>query len=59
MVVLTCYVMCGCVRVCFVMCACFGNMFTFIYCVLFCLYCVFILFRSCIFYSHLFLSVLV
>jgi len=32
-VVLTCFVMCGCV------CVCFGNMCTCIYCVLYCLYC--------------------
>ena len=39
MVVLTCFVMCGC----------FGNMCTCIYCVLYCLYCVLVLFCSCTF----------
>jgi hypothetical protein len=64
-VVLTCFVMCGCVCVwgvmcgcvyvwvcvCvgFVMCGCSGNMCTCIYCVLYCLYCVLLLFRLCIF----------
>ena len=53
MVVLTCFVICGVcmcgfcnesVLVCmgFVMCGCFGNM-----CI--CIYCVFVLFRLCIF----------
>jgi len=32
-VVLTCFVMCGCVCVDFVMCGCFGNMCICIYCV--------------------------
>ena len=37
------------VLTCFVMCGCFGNMCTCIYCVLYCLYCVlFVLFRLCI-----------
>ena len=38
-----------CVCVGFLMCGCFGNMFTCIYCVLYCLYCVCILFCLCIF----------
>ena len=38
-----------CVCVCCVMCGCFGNMCTCIYCVLYSLYCVFVMFRSCIF----------
>ena len=46
-VVLTCFVMCGCVV--FVMCECFGNMCTCIYCVLYCVYCVFVLFHLCVF----------
>jgi hypothetical protein len=37
------------VLTCFVMCRCFGIMCTSIYCVLYCLYCVFVLFRLCIF----------
>jgi hypothetical protein len=51
LVVLTCFVMCGWVDVCmFVFCnLCFGNMGTCIYCVLYCLYRVFVLFRLCIF----------
>ena len=32
----------------FAMCGCFGNMCTGIYCVLYCLYCVFVLFRLCV-----------
>jgi hypothetical protein len=38
------FLMCGCVCVCvgFVMCGCFGYMCT-------CIYCVFVLFRLCIF----------
>ena len=54
-VVLTCFVMWVCVYVwvyvCvgFVMCGCFGNTYTLIYCVLYCLCCVFVLFRLCIF----------
>jgi len=64
-VVLTCFVMCVCVCVC-VVCVwvggwggcnvrVFGNMCTCTYCVLYCLYCVFVLFRLCIFiYSYLF-----
>ena len=53
-----CFGMCGCVYVCvwnvcvcvgFVMCGCFGNMCTCVYCVLYFLYCVFVLFRLCIF----------
>jgi len=44
--VLTCTVV---VLICFVMCGCFGNMYNCIYCVLHCLYCVFALFRLCIF----------
>jgi len=45
------FVMCGCVGVwvcvCvgFVMCGCFGKMCTCIYCVLYFLFCVFVLFR--------------
>jgi hypothetical protein len=56
------FVMCVCVYVCmygfcnvwvcvcvgFVMRGCFGNMCTCIYCVLYCLDCVFVLFRLCI-----------
>ena len=40
----------GCVCVCagFVICGCFGNTCTYIYCVLYCLYCVFVVFRLCI-----------
>ena len=34
---------------CFVMRGCFGNMCTCIYCVVYCLYCDFVLFRLCIF----------
>jgi hypothetical protein len=62
-VVLTCFVMCGCVcmwfcnvwgcvrMVCvgFVMCGCFGNVCTCIYCVSNCLYRVFVFFLLCIF----------
>jgi len=49
-VVLTCFVMCGCVFVCvgFVMSGCFGNMCT-------CIYWVFVLFRLCIFILFMFL----
>jgi hypothetical protein len=47
-----------CVCVGFVMCGCFGNMYTFIYCVLYRLYCVFVFFRWCIFIRFV-LSVLV
>ena len=54
------FVMCGCVYVWFfnvwvcvcvglVMCGCFGNRCTCIYCVLYCLYSVSVLFRLCIF----------
>jgi len=45
------YVLCTVVVLtCFVMCGCFGNMFTCIYCVLYCLYCVFFVsFRLCTF----------
>jgi hypothetical protein len=45
--------MCGfcnvwlCVCVGFVMCGCFGNMCTCIYCVLYFVYCVLVLFRLC------------
>jgi hypothetical protein len=38
-----------CVCVGFVVCGCFGSMCSCIYCVLYCLYCVFLLFRLCIF----------
>jgi len=38
-----------CVCVAFVMCGCFGNKCTCIYSVLYFLYCVFLLFRLCIF----------
>ena len=38
------------------MCGCFGNMCTFIYCVLYCFYSVFVLFPLCILFV---LSVLV
>jgi hypothetical protein len=51
-VVLTCFVMCGCVCMLgffWQLCGCFGNMCTCIYCVLYCLYCVFVLFCLCIF----------
>jgi hypothetical protein len=50
-VVLTCFVMCGCVDVVIFwqLCECFGNMCTSIYCVLYCVCCVFVLFRLCIF----------
>jgi uncharacterized membrane protein len=45
-VVVTSFVMCGCVC----MCGCFGNMCTCIYCVLYFLYCLFyVSFRLCIF----------
>jgi len=37
-----------CVCVGFVMCACFDNMCTCFYCVLYGLYCFFVLFRLCI-----------
>ena len=42
---------CNCVGICvgFVMCECVGNMHIFVYCVLYCLYYVFALFRLCIF----------
>jgi hypothetical protein len=40
---------CACVCVGFVTCGCFGNMGTFRYCDLCRLYCVFVLFRLCIF----------
>ena len=47
---LFCFVKCGCVYcVGFVMCRCFGNMCTYICCVLYCLYCVFVWFRLRIF----------
>jgi hypothetical protein len=36
------------VLTCFLMCGCFGNMCTCIYCVLYILYCVFVLFPHCI-----------
>jgi hypothetical protein len=48
--VITCSVMCVCVCVCvcvyvgLVMCGCFGNMCTGVHCVLYCLYCAFVLF---------------
>jgi hypothetical protein len=48
---------CVCVWVDFVMCGCFGNKCTGMYYVLYCLYCVCVLFRLCIF--MLVLSVLV
>jgi hypothetical protein len=55
-VVLTCFVMCGCV--CggggFVMCVSSGNMCTCIYCVLYCLYGIF----YCFVYVYIFLLVL-
>jgi hypothetical protein len=63
MVVLTCFVMCGCVRLCnvwvcacvgFVMCVSFGNVCTFIYCVLYCLYCVFCIVAFMYMFSYLF-----
>jgi len=38
-----------CVCVGFVTCGCFGNMCPCIYCILHCLYCVFVLFHLCIF----------
>jgi len=47
--------MCGfcnvwvCVCVGFLMCGCFGNMCTCLYCVLYCLYRVFVLFLLCMF----------
>jgi hypothetical protein len=37
------------VLTCFVMCGCFGNMCTCIYCILYRLYCVFVSFLLCIF----------
>ena len=40
---------------CFVMCGCFGNMCTSFYCVLYCLYIVFL---YCFVYVYLFLFVL-
>ena len=49
---LLCNVLCNvwvCVCVGFVMCGSFGNMYTCIYCVLYFLYCVFVLFRLCLF----------
>jgi hypothetical protein len=43
-------VKCGYVYVLvFVMCGCSGNTCTCIYCVLHCFYCVFVLFRLCVF----------
>ena len=45
------------VLTCFVMCGCFGNMYTCIYCVLYCTV-FFVLFRLCIFILIFFLSVL-
>jgi len=50
-VVLHICVMCGCVYVgmFWQLYGCFGNMCTCIYCVLYCLHCVFVLFRLCIF----------
>ena len=53
-VVLTCFVMCGCVCADFVMCGCFGSMCTCIYCVLYCLYCVFCIVSFMYIYSYLF-----
>ena len=50
---LTCFVMCECVYsyvwVFWQLCGCFGNTCTCIYCVLYCLYHVFVVFRLCIF----------
>jgi len=50
-IVLTCFVICGCVCVGFVMFVCFGNMYTCIYRVLYCIFCTvfFVLVRLCIF----------
>jgi hypothetical protein len=55
-VVLICFVMCGCVYVgvFWQSCACFGNMCTCVYCVLYCLYCVFCLVSFMYIYSYLF-----
>ena len=44
-VVLTCFVMCGCVCVGFEMCGCSGNMCACIYCIFYCL-CSFFVFVS-------------
>jgi len=60
-VVLTCFVMCVgvcvcvcvCVRVGFVICGCFGNMYTCIYCVLYCWYCVLCIVSFIYIYSYL------
>ena len=47
-VVLTCFVLCeSYVWVGFVLCGCFGDMYICIYCDLYCLYCVFVLFLLC------------
>ena len=65
MVVLTCFVMCGCVQAwvlqCVGMCmcgfamyGCFGNMCIYIYCVLYCLYCVFCIVSFIYIYSYLY-----
>ena len=56
MVVLTCFVMCGCVYVLVLLYVGVLVMCTCIYCVLYCLYCVFALFRLCMLFV---LSVLV
>jgi hypothetical protein len=47
-VVITCFVMCGCVCAGFLLCGCFDNMCTCIYCVLYWLLC-FLLFHLCTF----------
>jgi len=40
----------------FVIFGCFGNMCNFIYNILYCLYCVFVFFRLCIFINFCFIS---
>ena len=55
-VVFTCFVICGCEYVwVFVMCGCFGNMYTCIYCVLYCLCCVFSILSFMYIYSFFYL----
>ena len=56
-IVLTCFVMCGCVYVCvhFVKCRCFGNS-VYLYLLCFCIVC--ILFLYCFIYVYSILTVL-
>jgi hypothetical protein len=51
-VVLTCFVICGCVCMGFVMCGCLGDMYTCIYSLFYCLYCVFCIISFRYIYSY-------